>query len=64
MYEITVDKDKGEWLLATLEQLKPENKPVSYGQLKKDYESQLEDFELFWYSKQVVGLRDHGLLVL
>ncbi|WP_405409890.1 B12-binding domain-containing radical SAM protein [Maribacter sp. Asnod1-A12] len=64
MYEIIVDKDKGEWLLATLEQLKPENKPLSYGQLKKDYESQLEDFELFWYSKQVTGLRDHGLLVL
>ncbi|WP_324028294.1 B12-binding domain-containing radical SAM protein [Maribacter sp. BPC-D8] len=64
MYEITVDKDKGEWLLSTLEQLKPENKPVSYGQLKKDYESRLEDFELFWYSKQVTGLRDHGLLVL
>jgi len=64
MYEITVDRDKGEWLLATLEQLKPENKPLSYGQLKKDYESQLEDFELFWYSKQVTGLRNHGLLVL
>ncbi|WP_405398438.1 B12-binding domain-containing radical SAM protein [Maribacter sp. Asnod2-G09] len=64
IYEITVDKDKGEWLLSTLEQLKPENKPVSYGQLKKNYESQLEDFELFWYSKQVTGLRDHGLLVL
>ncbi|MDO6470617.1 radical SAM protein [Maribacter sp. 1_MG-2023] len=64
MYEIIVDKDKGEWLLATLEQLKPENKPLSYGQLKKDYEYQLEDFELFWYSKQIIGLREHGLLVL
>jgi len=64
LYEITVEKDKGEWLLSTLEQLKPENKPLSYGKLKKDYESQLENFELFWYSKQVTGLRDHGLLVL
>lgn len=64
LYEITVDKDKGHWLLSSLEKLKPENKPLSYGQLKKDYESQLEDFELFWYSKQVVGLREHGLLVL
>ena len=64
IYEITVDKDKGEWLLAALEQLKPENIPVSYGQLKKDYESKLEDFELFWCSKQVSGLRGHGLLVL
>ncbi|WP_396635071.1 B12-binding domain-containing radical SAM protein [Maribacter sp. R86514] len=64
LYEITVDRDKGEWLLSTLDKVKPENKPVSYGQLKKDYETQLEDFELFWYSKQVTGLRDHGLLVL
>ena len=64
LYEITVDKDKGQWLLSSLEKLKPQNKPLSYGQLKKDYESQLEDFELFWYSKQVVGLREHGLLVL
>jgi hypothetical protein len=64
MYEITVDKDKGQWLLSSLEKLKPANKLVSYGQLKKDYESQLEDFELFWYSKQVAGLREHGLLVL
>jgi hypothetical protein len=63
-YEITVDKDKGEWLLSSLEKLKPENKPLSYGQLKKDYESHLEDFELFWYSKQITGLREHGLLVL
>jgi hypothetical protein len=64
LYKITVDKDKGQWLLSSLEKLKPENKPLSYGQLKKDYESQLKDFELFWYSKQVVGLREHGLLVL
>ncbi len=64
MYEIIVDRDKGEWLLSMLEKVKPENKLVSYGQLKKDYETQLEDFELFWYSKQVTGLRDHGLLVL
>ncbi|WP_027064453.1 B12-binding domain-containing radical SAM protein [Maribacter sp. Hel_I_7] len=63
-YEITVDKDKGEWLLSSLEKLKPANKLISYGQLKKDYESQLQDFELFWYSKQISGLREHGLLVL
>ncbi len=64
LYEITVDKDKGQWLLSSLEKLKPENQPLSYGKLKKDYESQFEDFELFWYSKQVTGLREHGLLVL
>ena len=64
LYEIIVDKDKGQWLLSSLEKLKPENQPLSYGKLKKDYESQFEDFELFWYSKQITGLREHGLLVL
>lgn len=64
LYEMVVDKDKGEWLLSTLEKLKPASKPVTYAQLKKDYETELEDFELFWYSKQVLGLRDHGLLII
>ncbi|WP_405381418.1 B12-binding domain-containing radical SAM protein [Maribacter sp. LLG6340-A2] len=64
LYEMVVDKDKGEWLLSTLEKLKPARKPVTFAQLKKDYETELEDFELFWYSKQVLGLRDHGLLII
>jgi len=64
VYEITVDKDKGEWLLATLEKMKPDHKPLSIGSLKKDFENHFADFELFWYSKQVVGLREHGLLIL
>lgn len=64
LYEMVVDKDKGEWLLSTLEKLKPASKPVTYAQLKKNYETELEDFELFWYSKQVLGLRDHGLLII
>ena len=64
VYEITLDKEKGDWLLQILERLTPQNKPMTYGQLKSDFESNLEDFELFWYSKSVRGLREHGLLVL
>lgn len=63
-YEITVDREQGQWLLESLEKLRPENKPTTYAQLKKDFEAQFEDFELFWYSKQVLGLREHGLLIL
>ena len=64
VYEITLDKEKGDWLLQILERLTPQNKPMTYGQLKSDFESNLEDFELFWHSKSVRGLREHGLLVL
>ena len=64
IYSATVDKEKGEWLIANLEKMKPQNKPITFGQLKSDFEMQFNDFELFWYSKQIVGLREHGLLVL
>ena len=63
-YQITTEKDKGLWLLETLEQLSPQNKPQTFGQLKTNFELQFEDFELFWYSKPIAVLRDSGLLVL
>ncbi|MEP4883978.1 B12-binding domain-containing radical SAM protein [Maribacter dokdonensis] len=64
VYEITVDKQQGEWLLDNLEKISPANTPITFAQLKKDFEMQFEDFELFWYSKPVLGLQEHGLLVL
>lgn len=63
--EITLNKTEGEWLLQTLETLKPVNgKMISFSALKKDFETQLEDFELFWFSKSVQKLRAFGLLIL
>ena len=62
---ITLNKPEGEWLLKTLDQLKPSNgKAQSYSALKKDFEKQYEDFELFWFSKSMQKLRAFGLLVL
>ncbi|WP_339626366.1 B12-binding domain-containing radical SAM protein [uncultured Winogradskyella sp.] len=63
-FEITTEKEKGLWLLDTLERLSPLNKPQTFGQLKTNFETQFEDFELFWYSKPIDVLRDYGLLVL
>ena len=37
---------------------------VKLKDLKEDFENNLEDFELFWFSKPVNILRTHGLLVL
>ena len=63
-YNITTEKKKGLWLLGILEHLTPQNKPQSLGHLKTNFETEFEDFELFWYSKPIQILRSHGLLVL
>lgn len=63
--EITVEKEQGEWLLQALEKISiTSNAKVTFSQLKSDYEENLEDFELFWYSKAINSLREIGLLVL
>ena len=63
--EITVEKEKGEWLIATLKNVSiyQDNKQT-FAQIKDDFEKQFEDFELFWYSKPLNSLREFGLLVL
>ncbi len=63
--EISVNKPEGEWLLDTLESIKPSvGKPISFSALKKDFETQFEDFELFWFSKPIQKLKNFGLLQL
>lgn len=64
-FEITVPQDKGEWLVAILGKLSiNENKLHMFLELKTNYELHLENFEIFWYSKPIDILRNHGLLVL
>ena len=56
---------QGEWILNILEKIAVKNgNVVTFAALKSDYESQFEDFELFWYSKPINSLRENGLLVL
>lgn len=63
--EITVEKEQGAWLIETLEKISiASNNKMTFSQLKSDYETNLEDFELFWYSKSINALREIGLLVL
>lgn len=65
-FEITTEKDKGEWLQTVLEKITVFNdKKYTFTEVKSDYENfGLEDFELFWYSKPVNTLKEFGLLVL
>lgn len=62
---ILLEKEKSEWLIKTLETLNISNKKATtFSELKKEFENHFEDFELFWYSKQIHSLKENGLLVL
>ena len=64
-YDISIEKDKADWLVITLEKISVYGESKStFTQLKSDFEIHFEDFELFWYSKPIVTLRGFGLLVL
>lgn len=62
-FQISAEKEKGKWLIKVLERLGTQKKPMTFTQLKADFETELEDFELFWYSKPINVLRANGLLV-
>ena len=64
-FDISLEKDKGIWLTTTLEKISIQQvTPLTFIQLKNDFENQFEDFELFWYSKPVNTLRQYGLLTI
>ena len=64
-FTIQTGKIEGEWLVQILEKISVFNSKIySFQEIKSDFETQLEDFELFWYSKPVNTLREFGLLVL
>ena len=64
-FKIQTSKNEGEWLVEILQKISVSNvKTYSFQEIKADFEKQLEDFELFWYSKPVNTLREFGLLIL
>jgi hypothetical protein len=60
--EISLEKDHANWLLKTIKSVLTQ--PLLLKDIKLDFESQFEDFELFWFSKPMNLLRNSGLLVL
>jgi hypothetical protein len=64
-FNIQTNRLEGEWLVETLLKISVSNaKTYTFQEVKADFESNLEDFELFWYSKPIKTLREFGLLVL
>ncbi len=60
--EISLEKDIAEWLVIILPSMAM--KSILLKDLKQDFETHFEDFELFWFSKPITTLRNSGLLLL
>lgn len=65
-FDITVEKDKGEWLQLFLDKVAvTADKRSNFNEIKTDFENNgFDDFELFWYSKPMQTLRESNLLIL
>lgn len=64
-FTIQTSKEEGEWLVEILQKISVSNpKTYTFQEIKSDFETHLQDFELFWYSKPINTLRDFGLLIL
>lgn len=64
-FEIQLSQREGEWLVTVLDLISYSNsKIIQFQELKADFENELEDFELFWFSKPITTLKEFGLLVL
>jgi len=64
-FNIQTNKLEGEWLIEILKKITISNaKNYTFQEVKNDFETSLDDFELFWYSKPVNTLREFGLLIL
>ncbi|MFH6961824.1 B12-binding domain-containing radical SAM protein [Flavobacterium plurextorum] len=64
-FTIQTSNEEGKWLIEILTKISVSNsKSYTFQEVKNDFETHLEDFELFWYSKPINTLREFGLLVL
>ncbi|WP_421939472.1 B12-binding domain-containing radical SAM protein [Pedobacter sp.] len=64
-FTIQTSKSEGAWLISFLVRIQiAAEKVYTFQEIKSDFETEMENFELFWYSKPINTLRDYGLLVL
>ena len=64
-FTIQTSKTEGEWLVSILNKIRvASGQTYSFQDVKSDFEKEMENFELFWYSKPINTLRKFELLVL
>ena len=64
VFRITLDEDKGNWLIRLFEKFaNKKDALLTIQEIKTDFEVIFEDFEIFWHSKSIKILRNNGLLI-
>lgn len=64
-FVIETGRTEGEWLQGMLPKLSVGEKPLTWQNVKDDFESAgFDDFEIFWTSRPMQTLRNSGLLLL
>ena len=62
---VQLEKNTGEWVLKTIEECSVySQKHICIAKIKADYESIFDDFEIFWFSKNMNLIKKNGLLVI
>ncbi|MCP4124875.1 MAG: hypothetical protein GY751_24295 [Bacteroidetes bacterium] len=63
--EISMEEKHAYWVSGILNKASVYNdRRMTLGEMKTDFELRFEDFELFWYSKPMEALKANGLLTL
>ena len=64
VFSINLEKEKAIWLIETIDEISiHSDKNLTFNQLKAKYELDFDDFELFWYSKPMQILKEHGTIL-
>jgi hypothetical protein len=64
-FQIALEEDVANWLLLLLKKISVGEGTVhTLLQIKSEFETEFEDFELIWFSKPINQLRNNGLIVL
>jgi len=64
-FTISLEKEKAAWLVHSLAELSMNRqKAITLLTLKVSFESKLDDFEPFWFSKPIQLLKNNGLLTI
>ena len=66
VFSITLEQDKADWLLKTLEEITLDklNKTILINNIKNNFELNFADFEIFWYSKPMQTLKENGVILI
>ena len=62
--KIELDQEKADWLIRILDENPIKNqRKITLQQLKDDFETHFDDFEIFWFSKPIQQLKDNGIIL-